>query len=87
MHRQTIYQSQRTGKLIWQKVYDTTLSYDDIYDLIVNNGLFTDIINNNGVITCSIKQSPVDFKSMGIVGVLFLSTSQHMTSRDSLLFK
>lgn len=27
--------------------------------------MFTDIIDNNGVITCSVKQSPVDFKSMG----------------------
>ena len=53
------------GKLIWQKVYDTEASYDEIYNLIVNNGSFSDILDNDGVITCSVKQTPVDFKSMG----------------------
>lgn len=52
-------------KLIWQKVFESTLSYDDIYNLIVNNGSFTDIVNNNGIITCSIKPTTIDVKTFG----------------------
>lgn len=54
-----------SGKLIWQKVYDTNASYDDIYNLVQNNGSFADIKGGDGMITFSIKPTPVDFESMG----------------------
>ena len=53
------------SKAIWQKVYETELSYEDIFNLILNNGSFTDVIDNDGKITCRILSEVINFKSLG----------------------
>lgn len=53
------------GKLIWQKVFDTTMSADDIYTTLINDGRFVDIQNNGGAITCRIPNTTIDVTEYG----------------------
>lgn len=54
-----------TGNIIWQKIYDTEMSYDDIITTIINSGSFTDIVETDSAITLRLPRTAVDFKSMG----------------------
>lgn len=54
-----------TGDVIWQKVYETGLSYNEIFTTIVNSGMFVGIVETDNTMTFRMLRTPVKYEHMG----------------------
>lgn len=54
------------GKVIWQKVYDTTKNLEELETTIINDGQFSDILVKDGIITCRFDRKKATPKEYGI---------------------
>lgn len=71
------FQITEDSKVIWQKVYETSLEFSQVQEIIFNSGKFNDIAVLNDNITCWFNEAPIDYKQAGY------STSQiSMMLRD-----
>lgn len=56
-----------SSKVVWQKVFDTELSFDDIHSNIINNGIFSDVVVQDGLITFRVIRGKISVEDMGYI--------------------
>ena len=60
----THFKTDETG-LIWQKIFETDLTYDKIVNFVQDSGNFEAIIVDENKIKCELKEFDIDYKAVG----------------------